>query len=90
MGCNLLMQNNQLANPDDYELSDEVSSTLHKRKFSEITTILEDYSTFIKYSDQAFLPNFLPLNYLVRLFKKGNKLLESDCCPSLLPPKALD
>ena len=55
-----------------------------KESCSEITTILEDYSTFIKYFDQAFLPNFLPLNYLVSLFKKGNKLLESDCCPSFL------
>ena len=61
-----------------------------KESCSEITTILEDYSTFIKYFDQAFLPYFIPLNYLVRLFKKGNKLLESDYCPSFLPPKALD
>ena len=40
-----------------------------KESCSEITTILEDYSIFIKYFDQAFLPNFIPLNYLVRLFK---------------------
>ena len=71
-----------------YQMRYQVLFTKESR--SEITTILEDYSTFIKYFDQAFLPNFLPLNYLVRLFKKGNKLLESDCCPSFLPPKALD
>ena len=37
------MQNNRLPNANDYELSDEVTSTPHKKKScSEIATILED------------------------------------------------
>ena len=73
MGCNLFDVDfdNRLPNANDNELSDEVTSTLHdKKSCSETATILEDYSTFIKYFDHAFLPNFIPLSDLVWPFKK--------------------
>ena len=64
------MQNNQLPNANDYELSDEATSTLLKKKVAlklqqswKITVHLQ--SILIKHS---YL--FIPLNDLVRPFKK--------------------
>ena len=56
----------------------QYSEKPEEKSCSETATILEDYGTFIKYFNQAFLHYFIPLNDLVWPFKKGNKLLESD------------